>query len=105
MARLRSFFAVCVVVLACLLSIATSDQPTPDESACGPLLEGAAEGEACNERSECGEICCFCDGSERGFRSNGCNLDDSVCYGGDELCQLALDDDPTLCDSPDAGGG
>lgn len=104
MAVLRSFTCVVVVVLASLLSVASSHEGNGDGSACGSLLEGAAEGEACTERTECAEICCFCDGSDTGFRAQGCNLDESVCYGGDVLCQLALDDDPTLCPAGEGEG-
>ena len=103
MRSLRSLAGLSVVVISALLSIASTEGTGTGESACGSLLDGAAEGEACEVRSDCAEVCCFCEGSERGFRANGCNLDESVCYGGDELCQLALDEDPSLCEDGDAG--
>lgn len=103
MTSLRSLFGLSVVVVGVLLSIASSDGTGGGDSSCGPLQPGALEGEACEVRSDCAEVCCFCEGSDRGFRANGCNLDESVCYGGDQLCQLALDEDPSLCDSGDGG--
>ncbi len=101
MASVRAFAGISVVVIAVLLSIASTGEPEP--SACGELAEGAAEGESCGEKSECAEVCCFCDQSDFAFRAQGCDLDNGVCYGGDVLCQLALDDDPALCASGDGG--
>lgn len=96
MSSLRSLGGLSVVVLSVLLSIATSE--APEDSACGSLLPGASAGESCEVRGDCAEVCCFCEGSDRAFRATGCNLDDGVCYGGDTLCQLALEEDPSLCD-------
>lgn len=102
MVSLRSLGGLSVVVVTLLFSIATTEPPS--ESACGSLLPGAAAGEVCEVRSDCAEVCCFCEGSDRGFRANGCNLDESVCYGGDELCQLALDEDASLCEGGEGDG-
>lgn len=103
MSLLRSLGGLAVVAVSLLLSIATSE-PTA-ESECGSLLPGAADGEPCEVRGDCAEVCCFCEGSDRAFRANGCDLDNGVCYGGDALCQLALEEDPSLCegDAPDEG--
>lgn len=98
MRMLRPLGGLSVVVVSVLLSVATS---APEESECGPLVPGAAAGEACEVRGDCAEVCCFCEGSARTFRATGCDLDEGVCYGGDVLCELALDEDPSLCEGDD----
>lgn len=94
----RRLSALFLVLIFGLLSVASTDTGTGGESVCGALFEeGAAAGEACAERSECNEFCCLCEESDLGFIAQGCDLDQGVCYGGDVVCQLALDDDPSLC--------
>lgn len=88
-----------VVAGALALSVASSPGGDPPEGQCGPLFEdGSGDGEQCEAREDCNETCCLCDNGEAGFIAQGCDLDSSTCYGGDQVCQLALADDPTLCD-------
>jgi hypothetical protein len=108
MRRLRSFTlrisGLVVVASALALSVASSPGGGGGESQCGPLFEdGSDEGEQCEARDDCNEVCCLCDNGEAGFIAQGCDLDNGTCYGGDQVCQLALADDPTLCDAEETG--
>lgn len=91
------FAGLSVLALALGVSVASSTG-TPNDGTCGPLFEdGSAEGDQCTTRDDCNEVCCLCDDGEAGFVAQGCDLDNGSCYGGDVVCQLALDDDPSLC--------
>lgn len=103
---LASFVGASVVALAVLLSIASTNGGGGDgDSQCGALAEDlGAEGEPCEDRDQCNEVCCVCDNTGAVFVAQGCDLEVGVCLGGDALCSEALEDDPTLCE-PAPGGG
>jgi hypothetical protein len=102
----RRMPALAIFAGALALSVASSPGGGGDGQ-CGPLFEeGGAEGDQCTAREDCNEVCCLCDNGDFGFVAQGCDLDNGTCYGGDVVCQLALDDDPDLCagdEDTDAG--
>jgi hypothetical protein len=100
----RHAVGLVVVTAAITLSVASSGTGTDPEGTCGPLVEDqGADGDMCEAREDCNEVCCLCDNGEFGFVAQGCNLDLQECYGGDDVCQLALADDPALCGEEDPG--
>jgi len=104
MGQLSRIFGLVVVVVAVTLSVATSHGEAEPEGTCGALAEDlGAEGDACQAREDCNEECCLCDNGDFGFVAQGCNLDLGTCYGGDEVCQLALAGDASLCGDEEPG--
>jgi hypothetical protein len=96
--RTRAALGLGVVVAALAFSVASTPGGTDPEGTCGAIDEDlGAEGDVCEMREDCNEVCCLCDNGDFGFVAQGCNLDDGTCYGGDQVCQLALADDPSLC--------
>lgn len=93
-----------VVAFAVFASAATSRAPaTGDLEACGPLGSGASANATCTQREECTEVCCLCDNGAFSYIARGCDLDEGVCYDELTLCDLALEEDPSLCEAEDAG--
>lgn len=91
---------VLVVGLFALLSAAsTGGEGGGGGSQCGALAADlGAEGDACDDRDQCNQVCCVCDSSDAVFVAQGCDLDLGQCLGGDALCSAALEEDPTLCE-------
>lgn len=98
---LVGLFVVGAFVAFSAASTGGGDGPK-SQSACGKLEGGLAPGEPCEDRDQCEQICCLCEGSDLIFVARGCNLDQGVCLGGDDLCVAALAEDPSLCEGGDA---